>query len=727
MTKKVGRNELCPCGSGKKYKNCCLRRNNFLDFTRLMLKREMEPLREDLAKYIFSMPAQLEKAYKAFKARTCADWETMLLEMQNFLPDAFMEWFLFDFTLPSGTTPFRQFIKKQQKEYRSISLQQLQEWEKVPFSIYQIKDINDKDEYVLEDIFTMTNLILYLPETEEVVEEDDYLFLRALPAGNSHVYLFSVFTLPLTMVESIHTALKADKNDTTSWQKYLKKKGDFLLKLILDEEHSMQQEITNDEIMGIDIDGASAILQNLSFFREQFKVKFEELKGLNLLQAYWEPDIQNEFLDIINNIDNNNVISEAFQLDEKLLDISNWDNIFYYHEAQLLLEKMKGYYFPLEIEIALATWQEFSSNLKPLFRKKGVWAAAVEYALSYLSCTSVYQKDIAAKYNVSVNSISKNYYKFLSYWNYFRDTEDDEPYFPPTIGYNRKIVEREIAALHAYLEQVKPKDEKELQQIIAEINKKGLPKVTTASPEFQSQELIYDAWETGDPREKIKLAKKALQIYPYNADAYLILAEESAMSLPLQKAFLLKGLEAGEKSLGSDFFQKNTGNFWSIIESRPYMRVKSALAQCLWELGEKENALQHLRELLELNPNDNQGIRYLLLSYLLATNRLEECKKLLEKYDEDYSANWLYNKALVEYKRKDKALADLYLQKALEFNPHVVDYLLGTKCLPFIPPQYYSPGAEDEAQIYAIGHKELWSQTKGALRWLQATFASLIK
>jgi len=23
--KKVGRNDLCPCGSGKKYKNCCLK------------------------------------------------------------------------------------------------------------------------------------------------------------------------------------------------------------------------------------------------------------------------------------------------------------------------------------------------------------------------------------------------------------------------------------------------------------------------------------------------------------------------------------------------------------------------------------------------------------------------------------------------------------------------------------------------------------------------------
>lgn len=26
--KKVGRNEACPCGSGKKYKKCCLKNNN---------------------------------------------------------------------------------------------------------------------------------------------------------------------------------------------------------------------------------------------------------------------------------------------------------------------------------------------------------------------------------------------------------------------------------------------------------------------------------------------------------------------------------------------------------------------------------------------------------------------------------------------------------------------------------------------------------------------------
>ena len=32
MTKKIGRNDPCPCGSGKKYKKCCINSQNDFDF-----------------------------------------------------------------------------------------------------------------------------------------------------------------------------------------------------------------------------------------------------------------------------------------------------------------------------------------------------------------------------------------------------------------------------------------------------------------------------------------------------------------------------------------------------------------------------------------------------------------------------------------------------------------------------------------------------------------------
>ena len=317
---------------------------------------------------------------------------------------------------------------------------------------------------------------------------------------------------------------------------------------------------------------------------------------------------------------------------------------------------MKRCYFPLEIEVALAMWHEFSANKKPTFRKKGVWAAAVEYALSYLNDSYyVTQKDIANKYQVSANSISKNYDTFLNYWDIFGDTKDD-PFDFPSI----QSIEKRLDALRTHLEQAQPKDEEELQQILEKINEEGLPEELPVTPKSQSQNIIYDAWEIDDSNEKVRLAKKALQIYPYNADAYLILAQETAESLQEQKVLLLQGLEAGEKSLGSNFMQNNMGNFWGIVSTRSYMRVKYTLAQCLWELGEKEEALTHMRELLKLNPNDNQGVRYLLTKYLLETNKLEECKVLLEEYKEDFSAFWLYNKALLDYKMEDKHSAEIY-------------------------------------------------------------------
>ncbi len=29
MNKNIGRNDICPCGSGKKYKKCCLELNHY--------------------------------------------------------------------------------------------------------------------------------------------------------------------------------------------------------------------------------------------------------------------------------------------------------------------------------------------------------------------------------------------------------------------------------------------------------------------------------------------------------------------------------------------------------------------------------------------------------------------------------------------------------------------------------------------------------------------------
>jgi tetratricopeptide (TPR) repeat protein len=47
------------------------------------------------------------------------------------------------------------------------------------------------------------------------------------------------------------------------------------------------------------------------------------------------------------------------------------------------------------------------------------------------------------------------------------------------------------------------------------------------------------------------------------------------------------------------------------------------------KLGDEDAAIRHYRDMLKLNPNDNQGIRYVLAACLLRRGEEAELKELL--------------------------------------------------------------------------------------------------
>jgi len=137
----------------------------------------------------------------------------------------------------------------------------------------------------------------------------------------------------------------------------------------------------------------------------------------------------------------------------------------------------------------------------------------------------------------------------------------------------------------------------------------------------EAQEIMYDAWEAPTRQRAVALAKKALEVSPDCADAYNLLAEETAKSLEEVLDLYRKGVEAGERALGKKTFKEDVGHFWGLLETRPYMRARAGLAQSLWEAGQREEAVEHYWDLLRLNPNDNQGIRDLLMPCLIELGR----------------------------------------------------------------------------------------------------------
>jgi tetratricopeptide (TPR) repeat protein len=235
----------------------------------------------------------------------------------------------------------------------------------------------------------------------------------------------------------------------------------------------------------------------------------------------------------------------------------------------------------------------------------------------------------------------------------------------------------------------------------------------------RAQELIYDAWEKPRKQDRIRLAEKALEMWPDCADAYSLLAEEKSQSVTEARIYLEKGVQAGERALGPAVFAEDVGHFWGILETRPYMRARAGLAECLWRLGEEDEALAHYQDMLRLNPNDNQGIRDLVLTRLLKRGEQEKAGKLLEAYSDDGSANWLYNRALWLFREQgESAEANGALGEALEQNGHVPAYLLGKKKVPKQLPDYIGWGDESEAFVYAADAEPIWRATEGARGWL---------
>lgn len=285
---------------------------------------------------------------------------------------------------------------------------------------------------------------------------------------------------------------------------------------------------------------------------------------------------------------------------------------------------------------------------------------------------------------------------------------------------DRRALERGMAQIVRFLENADTEDIDELNELIAaEFVGRSLDEDTHPpdTPEQETQDLCYQAFNSFGRRKTI-LARKALKIFPDCADAYVILAQNAGDKAKAEELYR-KGVEAGRRALGEAIFEQAAGDFWAIHETRPYMRALFGLARCLGHQGEKEEAAASYQELLRLNPGDNQGGRYSLLPLLIEMGRDQAASELLDEYEDEGAAIWLYSRALLAFRRYgDSPASRNLLKRALRANKYVLDYLLGWEEAPFMPGSYI-PGEEDEAIICAEECSSAWESTPGALDWLE--------
>ncbi|MGC3976140.1 MAG: hypothetical protein QM771_17395 [Nitrospira sp.] len=234
----------------------------------------------------------------------------------------------------------------------------------------------------------------------------------------------------------------------------------------------------------------------------------------------------------------------------------------------------------------------------------------------------------------------------------------------------------------------------------------------------QAQALISRAWKATTVRQAASLARQALEISPDCADAYTVLAESEARSAEDACLLYQQGVDAGRRTLGEELFDRQAGRFWKLTDTRPYMRARQGLADCLWALGRKEESLAHGEALLELNPDDDQGIRHWLLSRYLAAGNEAGAERLLHRYGHDSSAAFLWSRVLLDLRRGNQVAAKEDLRAAMRGNPHVADLFSGKRTPPARLPHRFTPGDRHEAVLYFAGFAEAWLASSDAMEWL---------
>jgi tetratricopeptide (TPR) repeat protein len=246
-------------------------------------------------------------------------------------------------------------------------------------------------------------------------------------------------------------------------------------------------------------------------------------------------------------------------------------------------------------------------------------------------------------------------------------------------------------------------------------------------PSFSAQQLVYDAWEMVYKKDRVQQAKVAIKLWPDCADAFNILAEDLAKAPDQKIKYYEKAIQAGKRAIGDKRFREARGHFWGMIETRPFMRAKFGLASALWEKGESETAISHLWEMLDLNPGDNQGIRYVLVGWLFLKSDFVGVKRILKKNEDEGSATFAYSRLLQSLivGESQKVLHNLF-KIALSRNAFIPDFIVGNEKIPKKQASGYSSGSREEAIMYGTDCSGIlsWQKYPVAVKWLKENKAS---
>jgi tetratricopeptide (TPR) repeat protein len=155
---KVGRNAPCPCGSGRKYKKCCLVKESPAP-TETRRGGPDRRLQDRLIEYVGrSLPkTESYRAMREFFGERF-DVEGRTLEVDPEEEEAewpeFLEWLIHGFRLSSGQTPLAKFLADRGHSLPTDERAILEEWQDTAVGLLEVIDLEPGKTLTLRDVFT---------------------------------------------------------------------------------------------------------------------------------------------------------------------------------------------------------------------------------------------------------------------------------------------------------------------------------------------------------------------------------------------------------------------------------------------------------------------------------------------------------------------------------------------------------------------------------------------
>ena len=283
----------------------------------------------------------------------------------------------------------------------------------------------------------------------------------------------------------------------------------------------------------------------------------------------------------------------------------------------------------------------------------------------------------------------------------------------------KKQHDKLLTDLQRLLETQDFKSEDDVRKFMDSIIGQKIPSFPKEALSFreQAQDLVFSAYELTPTKAKINI-EKALHLDPDCIEAYEYLGSIERTA-ELASIFYEKGILIGRRIFGGKYLEEHKGMFWGFHETRPFMRCLQQYSDCLYTMGKLKECVAILEEMIELNPNDNQGVRDQLLLYLIQLDENKKFLKYAKMFEDDSMAFPLFNRALFAFKLEgENDNANKQLSKALKQNKHVAKRLLSNKPVTELA-DHYGFGDENEADYYASFAQHIWATTQGAREWLK--------